>query len=553
MTDVVSFADELVELMFDAQPLSPALLGLESDRTGLADLSEEAERTHRGRVLDLLRRLADVDRAALPEGDRVTANVVLHQGRAQIDVIDTRSVEFTVSDLFHAPAAGLLTLLPMVPVAGDRQARAQLDRLAAIPRYLEQALDRHRAGAAAGRVPVAHLVHAAVAHLDRYLAAPERDPLRRQPAPNAEFDRERERLLADVVRPAFAAYRDGLATDIAPHGRPADRPGVCWLPGGERIYASLARVHTTVTHRTPDELHETGLAVIEGLAAEYREIGSRVFGSTDLGEIFTRLRTDPALRWRDADELLDTARAAITRAEAAAPNWFGRVPPQPCVVEPVPAAEAPGAPAAYYLLPAADGSRPGTYFANTHEVTERFRHTAEATAFHEAVPGHHFQLSTALGLAELPLLRRIGDFTAYVEGWGLYSERLAHEMGLYSGDVALLGMLSMDSLRAGRLVVDTGLHAKGWSRERAVAFLREHTPMPPVEIESEVDRYITYPGQALAYMVGRLELQEMRATAEKALGDRFDIRRFHDLVLGGGALPLPVLHTVVTSWAEGNR
>ncbi|WP_435122422.1 DUF885 domain-containing protein [Amycolatopsis thermoflava] len=547
MTEVVKLADEFVDALFDAEPLWPAVLGLESDRDGLGDLSEEAEAAYRDRLEGFVRRAEEIDPAELGAEDRVTRDVLLSQARGNLDRLDSHLVEFTISDIFVAPAVSLLTILPMVGLPDDEQGRRHLGRLAAIPRYLEQAADRHRAGVAAGRVPVEHLVRAAIAHLDRYLAAPDSDPLLRQPAPSEEFAAERERVLAEVVRPAFAAYRDALATDIAPHGRPPEKPGVCWLPDGERIYASLARTHTT-TDRTPDELHETGLRIIGELAAEYREIGSRVFGTDDLAEIFRRLRTDPQLRWRSAEELLDTARSAISRAEEAAPRWFGRIPPHKWVVEPVPAAEAPGGPAAFYLQPSVDGSRPGIYFANTHEVTERFRHAAEVTAFHEAIPGHHFQLSTALTLTDLPLLRRIGDFNAYAEGWGLYSERLAAEMGLYSDDVALLGMLTMDSMRAGRLVVDTGLHAKGWSRQQAVDYLREHTPMPQVEIESEVDRYIAYPGQALAYMVGRLEIQRVRARAEQALGERFDIRAFHDLVLGGGALPLSVLAAVVDEW-----
>jgi uncharacterized protein (DUF885 family) len=195
-----------------------------------------------------------------------------------------------------------------------------------------------------------------------------------------------------------------------------------------------------------------------------------------------------------------------------------------------------------------DGTRPGIYFANTYEAQERDRTQCESTAFHEAVPGHHFQITIAMEMTELPMLRRLAPFTAYSEGWGLYSERLANEMGLYSDDIALLGMLSTDSLRAARLVVDTGMHAKGWSRAQAVQYMMEQTPVMPVEIESEIDRYIATPGQALAYMVGRLEIQRIRAAAEQALGPRFDIRGFHDTVLGSGALPLTVLGEVVDAW-----
>lgn len=548
MTAVSALADEFVDLLFDTDPLLPALLGLTSARPGLADVSEDAEQAQRAAFEDMARRARALDPTDLDDQDLVTRDVLVSQARARIEGIDTRLVEFTITDFFVAPASSLLSLLPMIEVTDAEQARAQLDRLAAIPAYLEQAAQRHRAGVAAGRLPVAHLVRAAIAHLDRYLAAPEADPLLRQPGPDSGFVTRRAKLLEDVVRPAFAAYREALTT-IAPHGRPEDRAGVCHLPGGEAVYAALARTHTT-TERTPDELHATGLELLEKLREEYAEIGGRVFGTRDIGEIFTRLRTDPALRWSSADELLETARSAITRAERAAPRWFGRIPPQPWVVEPVPAAEAPGAAPAYYLWPSADGSRPGTYFANTYQVTERFRHTAEATAFHEAIPGHHFQLSTALGLTDLPLLRRIGDVNAYSEGWGLYAERLAHEMGLYSDDVALLGMLTLDSMRAGRLVVDTGLHAKGWSRQQAIDFLDRNTPMPHVEIVAEVDRYLAYPGQALSYMVGRLEFQRLRVEAERDLGERFDIRAFHDLVLGGGALPLSVLENVVRSWVS---
>jgi uncharacterized protein (DUF885 family) len=438
----------------------------------------------------------------------------------------------------------------MIGLADPALADAYLDRLAAVPRYLTQAADRHRAGIAAGRLPVAHLVDGAIRQLDRYLADPAADPLRRPtpPAEAAGFQARRDQLLDDVVRPGFAAYRDALRVDVLPHGRPADRPGLCWLPDGDATYAALARAHTS-TGRSADDLHDTGLALIDGLAKEYAEIGARVFDTADVTEIFHRLRTDSTLRWGSGDELLDAARAAIARAVRAAPAWFGRVPDQPCEVRAVPEHEAAGAPPAYYMQPSMDGRRPGVYFANTDRVTERFRHTLEATAFHEAVPGHHFQLSIAQELNDLPLLRRIAKVTSYTEGWGLYSERLADEMGLYSDDVAKLGMLTTDSMRAGRLVVDTGLHAKGWSRQQVIDYLLANTPMSKVEIETEVDRYIAYPGQALAYMVGRLEIQRAREEARRRLGDRFDIRAFHDLVLGGGALPLSVLAEVVGEWA----
>jgi uncharacterized protein (DUF885 family) len=555
VTTVRELADEFVALLCDQDPTMPTMLGMDGAHDKLADLSEAAGQAFRAEYADIAARAEAIDADSLTAEDRITRAVVIQQARSRIDDLDSKLIEYTVTDLFVAPPAELLMLLPMLSLPTAELAESYLGRLAAIPAHLATVADRQRQGVRDGLLPVAHLVEAAVKHIDRYLSDPDNDPIARPVPPEGavpDFAQRRDQLLADVVRPAFTTYRDVLTDEILAHGRPADRPGLTWLPGGDTIYAGLVRVHTT-TDRSPEELHQTGLDIIEGLRAEYAEIGGRVLGTDDLGAIFAHLRFDEDMRWTSEDELLAAAREAISRAEEAAPQWFGLQPAQQCEVRPVPAADAAGAPAAYYVRPSMDGQRPGVYYANTDQVTERFRHQSEATAFHEAVPGHHFQLSIALELPGLPLLRRVADVNAYTEGWGLYCERLADEMGLYSDDVAKLGMLTADSMRAGRLVVDTGLHAKGWSREQAVAYLSEHTPMAAVEIESEVDRYIAYPGQALSYMVGRLEILKIRADARAALGEKFDIRAFHDVVLGNGPLPLSVLAGVVADWTAAQR
>ncbi|WP_156755171.1 DUF885 domain-containing protein [Actinokineospora pegani] len=541
----LELADEFMDLYLRADPLGATLLGLPGHDDALGDPSAAADERTRAAALDIAAR---ADALAAAGDDPVTARVIAQQARAVVDRIDSRMIEYTVTDLFVGPAAALLTYLPMVPLADRDRVAAFLSRLGEVPHHLAAVAERHRAGIAAGRTPVRRLVDSAVAHLDRYLAVPvDEDPLLAQPVPDEAQAAERRRLVDEVVRPALAGYRRVLADEIAVHGRPDDRPGLCALPGGSEAYAALSRVHTT-TALTPEELHQTGLDIIAGLRAEYAELGAKVFGSSDQAEVFRRLADDPDLRWRDAEEMLTAARAAVVRAEQAAPAWFGRLPTQRCEVQAVPAAEAPGAPAAYYMPPSLDGLRTGVYYANTDRATERQRFTAEVTAFHEAVPGHHFQLTLAIELTDLPLIRRLADVNAYAEGWGLYTERLADEMGLYSDDTARLGMLAMDSMRAGRLVVDTGLHAKGWTREQAIAYLQQHTPLSTVEITAEVDRYIAYPGQALSYMVGRLEIQRVRQEAEKRLGPAFDIRHFHDLVLTNGPLPLTVLSELVTAW-----
>ena len=541
-------ADDLFEVLADADPINATLLGLPGRDHLLADLSETGQQDLRARLATLLDRAGALgdSSAGLSEQDGLTLAVVRHEAEAAIGRIDARLVEHTITDLFFAPAAELLAMLPMVRPTTPEQAAAYLDRLAAVPEFLARVAERNRAGVAAGRLPVARLVGRALRQLDGYLAAPESDPL----ALDTVDASERERVLAELVRPAFARYRAVLADEIAPHARPDEQPGLCWLPGGAGAYRELVRGHTS-TDRTPEELHETGLAVMADLEREYAELGGRVFGAPDFRATLARLRDDTGLRWNSEDELLTAARAAIARAEEAAPRWFGRLPARSCVVSAVPAASAAGAPAAYYVPPALDGSRPGTYFANTSRVRERDRYGLEAVAFHEGVPGHHLQLALAQELTHLPMLRRTGVLTAYAEGWGLYVERLADEMGLYSDDLARLGMLSADSRRAARLVVDTGLHAFGWSRDRAVAYLRENTTRPQVEIDTDVDRFIAGPGQALAYLVGRLEIQRVRAEAERALGDRFDVRAFHDVVLGSGALPMSALADLVRGWAAG--
>jgi uncharacterized protein (DUF885 family) len=543
---VHQLADELLELTFTADPVMSTILSLPGHDDTLGDRSAAGQEALRAAALDIAARADAIDTEGLSADDVVTRAAVAHHARQLVTEVDVRMVEYTISDLFIGPAAELLSTLPMIVLNDAAEASSYVRRLRAIPAFLEAVTERHRAGIAAGRVPVAHLVRAAADHVDRYLDAGE-DVLARPAFDDAAFTEERATVLREVVHPAFARYRDVLRDELLAHGRDEEHVGLCHLPGGDEMYAGLARIHTT-TDRTPEELHQTGLDVIARLADEYAEIGARVFGTRDLTEIFAKMTSDPAMRWRDGAELIEAARAAVARAETAVPQWFGRLASSQCKVEPVPEVDAPSAPAAYYMWPSLDGRRPGIYFANTHRAEERDRFVAEVMAFHEAVPGHHFQIALAQELTHLPLFRRVVTPNAYAEGWGLYTERLADEMGLYTSDTYRLGMLAMDSMRAGRLVVDTGMHAKGWSRAQAVAFLRDNTPMSDLEIGNEIDRYIAYPGQALSYMVGRLEIQRMRAAAQERLGEKFDIRAFHDVVLTAGALPLAVLDEVVRAW-----
>jgi uncharacterized protein (DUF885 family) len=542
LTTLTALADQLVDLLADEDPLNDLLQGYPGYDHRLPDLDEAAGE----RLKDRAERLAGLA-STMDTSDPVTRGVVVQQAEAVVVRVEARLVEHVVADYNIAPVAVLLGRLPHIALTGVDRQLDFLTRLAAVPRFLASAQQRHRRGVAAGRLPVASRIAAAVAHLDAYFADPASDPLCR-PALTGPRVAERDRLLDGVVRPALAGYRDALA-GLREHGRPDERPGLCWLPDGERTYAALARMHTTTGH-TPEELHQTGLDVIEALAGEYLAIGGPLFGTREVSEVYHRMRTDPALRWSGPEEVLASARAAMDRAEAEAPRWIGALPEQRCGLEPVPADRAATASSAAYQPGSLDGGRAGVFFVNNDRATERDRYVGEANTFHETVPGHHVQITLAQRLTGVPLLRRVAWINAYLEGWALYSERLADEMGLYSDDVARLGMLANDSMRAARLVVDTGLHHFGWSRGRVVEFLRASTVMSEVEIQTETDRYIEWPGQALSYLVGRLEIQRMRARAERALGTSFDLRSFHDLVLGTGPVPMAVLDDLVTRFVE---
>jgi uncharacterized protein (DUF885 family) len=269
--------------------------------------------------------------------------------------------------------------------------------------------------------------------------------------------------------------------------------------------------------------------------------------------VLARLRSDPALHFATPGEVFDVAEASLARANAAIPGWFGRLPKTPCIVVEMAAHEAKYSTIAYYREPAADGSRPGSYYINTTAPETRPRYEAETLAFHEAVPGHHLQIAIAQELDGLPAFRRLGGPTAYIEGWGLYSERLSGEMGLLSGEMDWFGIASFDAWRACRLVVDTGMHALGWSRDRAIAFMLEHTALAENNVTNEVDRYLAMPGQALAYKLGQREILRLRDVARAALGAGFDIRDFHDVVLGQGAVGLSTLALVVEAWIADQR
>ena len=550
--------DELAERYFqvtmDAAPFDATMFGVPGWDAEVPDLSEAAEAETDGRLADLQRRLAAIDGGRLGPRDRITL-AMLERGLADHRAeLAARWPEVTVSATGSGIQTAVLGLVPKVSLATADQAADYLERCAKLAGCLDQAGDRLRAGLAKGRTPPALGVRAAVRQLDVYLAAGTEgdDPLL-TPTPPAgvEAGRFRDRLaevVAGSVRPAMARYRDLLAGPVLERARPDDRCGLAHLGDGEAVYRAAVAHHTT-TDRDPAELHRLGLDLVAGLAEEYRELGRRVLGTGDMDQVLARLRDDPGLRFASRAEILQSGRDALDRAVAALPAIVGRVPRAGCRVDEMSAYEARDAVLGYYQPPA--GGQPGVHWLNTSAPETRTRYEYEALAFNESVPGHHLQFALAQELEELPRFRRFGYVTAFSEGWALYTERLADELGLYSGDLERFGMLSFDSWRACRLVVDTGLHQLGWSRDQAVDYLLANSALTRTNVENEVDRYVAWPGQALAYMVGRLELVRLRELAQARLGGRFDLRAFHDVVLGTGGVPLSVLAEVVEGHLVG--
>jgi uncharacterized protein (DUF885 family) len=324
------------------------------------------------------------------------------------------------------------------------------------------------------------------------------------------------------------------------------------LPNGEACYRALVRSATTLDI-PPREIHETGLREMAKIQAEMRRIAERSFKTSDVPALLRSLREDKRYTFKSRDEILAYARDAVARGKQAMPRWFGTLPKADVVVEPYPPFQEASAPGGEYMSPADDGSRPGIYRINTYQPEKQSRAPVQSTAFHEAIPGHHLQFAIQQERKGAHPVTRFLFNSAFSEGWALYAERLADEMGLFGSDLDRLGLLSNEALRAARLVVDPGLHVLGWSRQQAIDYMLQHTAESPEAVATEVDRYIVLPGQATSYMIGSLEIRRLRETAQHALGPRFDVRRFHDLVLEDGSVPLPMLRAKAEGWIGEGR
>lgn len=549
-------ADLAAEAWLGALTLDPILATSIGDRRfddRLDDNSRAAHAAEERRLADLIERAHSLPSTGLEPADAVTRTALIAFLEMALD-LEAADIDRWLVDPLEGPQVGFLNLASYQLVESPMDGDQMIERWRAMGPYVDEHAANIVAAIDDGFVEPEAPIRAVIDELDDLLGQSTRswpllDPAAAERPGWSDAERGRfaaglEASVVDSIRPAFVRYRETLVDRVLPHARPDGRPGLAFVPGGADAYRRLIRAHTSLD-LTPEAIHAIGLAEVERIDSELEASAARALGPIDRSAAVDRLRTDPSLHFASREEIFATARAALDRARVAIPAWFGTLPRAVCEIVEMGAHEAKHSTIAYYLQPAEDGSRPGRYYLNTSEPTTRPRYEAEALAFHESIPGHHLQLAIAQELEGLPAFRRHAGTTAFIEGWGLYTERLSDTMGLYSGDLDRVGIASFDGWRACRLVVDTGMHALGWSRDRAIAFMLEHTALAPDNVVNEVDRYITWPGQALAYKLGQLEIQRLSDDARARLGGRFDIRAFHDAVLREGALPLSTLRTVV--------
>jgi uncharacterized protein (DUF885 family) len=549
---VNELADRFWEAVLEQSPSIATVYGDERWDDRLEDPGPAGRAAARALREATLAELAAIPAGGLPTEERVTADMLALTCDLGIAQDDARyDLVAGCVDQIDGPQARLPQLLQYQRADTPERLDRLVGRIEAFPAFVDAHLgllaDGLRTGVTAPRVAVERTID----QLQRMLALPvEQHPVAIIPRLADEGGRARlVRAVAAVVNPALARYLEALQGEYRAAAR--DVPGLCSAPGGEALYRLAIRSWTTLDLE-PAEVHQAGLAEMEAIAAEQRDIARAAGFGDDVSACRAALSADPAQRSATKEDLVARTGVLIERAMAVAPRWFGRLPKAGCEVRPEDPALEREAPPAHYAPPAVDGSRPGIFFVNTFDLPSRVAWRLAATTFHEAIPGHHFQIALEMEADGLPAFRRLGSRmlgSAYVEGWALYTERLADEMGLYRSPAERFGMLDAQAWRAARLVVDTGIHAMCRGREWAVGVLRE-AGLSPTDADIETDRYIVWPGQALTYKIGQHEIERLRAEIAARDGAAFDLRAFHDAVLAHGSVPLATLARELPGWVR---
>ncbi len=555
---LAALLDEQWEYTMRTSPEWASMLGDKRYNDQISDFSEEAIETRLAESREFLERFDAIDTSGFTVQEALNRDLMVHRLERGIEGARFTPWRMPVNQMsgIHLMAPQMVSMLSFTEI---KDYDDLISRYRKLPTAFDQAMDHMRKGMAEGLIPPKFLLEKVVQQAAGLAgmpaeASPFAQPLGSFPegVPPEEQERIREEMLAairDDILPAYERFTEFVRDEYAPAGR--EEPGMWSLPEGEERYAFLVKVQTT-SDLTPEEIHEIGLAEVEALEEEMRRVASSL-GYDDLESFNAALEGMPELRPQSREEILEIYRGHIDAMYEKLPELFGRLPQAKVEVLPVEEFREREAAGAQYMRPAPDGSRPGRVMVNTNDPTARKTIDMESTAYHEGVPGHHLQLTIAQELPELPRFRQQGGYTSYVEGWALYSERLGREVGLFSNPYSDYGRLQDEMLRAIRLVVDTGFHFKGWSREDVVQFFRDHSAIDEITIQSETDRYIVWPGQALSYKIGQVKILELRERAETELGEVFDVRAFHDEILGAGALPLDILEGRIDAWIENQR
>jgi uncharacterized protein (DUF885 family) len=554
--------DDLIAEQWEYQlrtsPEYASILGDKRYNDKSSDVSEAAQRRDAEQTRRFIRRFESISPPGFSEREKLNRELMLRNLRDDVEQYQLKSWEMPVTQMsgIHLMAAQLPSLLPF---ATTKDYDDYIARLRNFPKQVDDTLAIMRKGMRDRLMPPTFLLEKVAGQAQEIAATPADKspfalPLSKFPPSVSESDRARIRTamidaISTSVLPAYAKFATMVRNEYAPAGR--SEVGMWSLPNGAALYAMRVRQSTT-TKLTPEQIHEIGLKEVARIEGEMREI-ARKLGYSDLKAFDAAVDKNPDLRPKSREQILDIYRKYEDQMYAQLPKLFGRLPRAKLEVVPMESFREKNAAAADYNEGSPDGSRPGRINVNTNDPTERKTITMESTAYHEGVPGHHMQISIAQELTDLPNFRRQGGYTAFVEGWALYSEKLGKEVGFYQDPYNDFGRLNDEMLRAIRLVVDTGLHSKKWTRKQVVQFFHDHSAIDEVDVQSETDRYIVWPGQALGYKVGQLKITELRERARTELGDRFDIRAFHDEVLGAGALPLEVLEKRVDDWIASQK
>ena len=550
-------SNDFFQNSLDSSPTSAIMRGHKQYFDQIEELNEETFEKENKVVNGFISRLESIDPETLSNREKVTHGMLEFALSSNKDSLMDRSWEFGAG--VSGFTGFLIDYNQQMFVPDSESADMLLKRLELYKRLFSQIADVQMIGLRNNRVATERNLLRTIDQLENYLGSSlEEDPLllvnfSPEIAESFLSDwREKAKKIIDSnIRPTVLAYLDQLKSEHIPKGRSDEHSGIMWIDGGEEAYLRALRKYTGHKNITVKEVHEVGLSEIERLKKEFFKIGENVFpGVSTPEEVLYKMQTEPSMRYESKEQMLQLAVDTIERAYKPLDQWFTIFPKSPCKVLPVPAESEQHAPPAYYYPPLPDGSRDGTYFLNTYKAETKSIFEAESVAFHEAIPGHHLDRTIAVELQDVPEFQKYVASTAFVEGWGLYSEQLANEMGLYSNDVQQLGRLGNDAWRACRLVLDTGMHGMGWSRDKAIKFFRANSPIEEINAEIETDRYIAWPGQACSYKMGQLKIEELRRKAENELGDKFDIRYFHDEVLCDGGITLPILENKIMEFIQ---